>query len=197
MKYLTAITALLVVLFGGIYLSTALYVAKTTELDNKTHSDVILVLGAKAYRDNRYNPCLVSRVQHAVNLYKAKYASKLLFSGGVDKEDNISEANTMKKIAMSLGVPTNDILLESASTSTYENFLFAQKILQSNHLRSVIIVTEAFHSPRAALIAKKLNMNFTVSPVTTSVCWLPRKYFSGYFLKEPLAIMVYKIKNKL
>ncbi|MBX9702924.1 MAG: YdcF family protein, partial [Silvanigrellaceae bacterium] len=117
-------------------MAVAFYVAKNAEKDEKKPADVILVLGAKAYRDGTYNPCLVARITHAVDLYQAKYATKLLFSGGIDKEDQASEALTMKKIALSLGVPEQDIMLESDSTSTYENLLFSKKILQRNKLKS-------------------------------------------------------------
>lgn len=65
-----------------VYSSLAIYVIKNAETDEKKQADVILVLGAKAYRENSYNPCLVARVKHAVNLYKAHYAPNLLFSGG-------------------------------------------------------------------------------------------------------------------
>lgn len=187
----------LLLLAVGFYLSIALFIGQGVNRDTKIKSDVILVLGAKSYHGNAYNPCLVSRMNHAVDLYKAKYAPKILVSGGLDKEDNVSEAETMKKIAVNLGVSPGDILSESSSKSTYENLLFSQKVFKSNHLKSVIIVTEPFHAPRAALVAEKLHLRFSISPASTSPCWLPWKYFSKYFLKEPFAVIMYKIENKL
>ncbi len=180
-----------------IYSLLALYLVNQAENDEKKQADVILVLGAKAYRNNSYNPCLVARVQHAVNLYKDKYAPKLLFSGGTDFEDGTNEAQTMEQIASSLGVPPKDILLETSSTSTYENLLYSKKILQNKNFKSIILVTEPFHSPRARLVAKHLKLNVFTPPAIKSKCWLEKKYFSKYFLKEPLAIMYYKITKKL
>lgn len=181
----------------SLYLFLAIYIAKNAQKDEKKPVDVILVLGAKAYRGNAYNPCLVARVKHAVALYKANYAPKLLFSGGTDTEDNANEAKTMKKIAESLGVAPQDILLESASTSTYENLLFSKKILTQNQLKSILLVTDPFHAPRALLVAKKQGLNVISSPATPSSCWSKHKYWSFYFLKEPLAIILYKINDKL
>jgi len=186
----------LVILLTSLYASVAVYVGKTATRDNKVHSDVILVPGAKAYRGKRYNLCMLARVEHAVALYKARYAKKLLFSGGIDKEDNANEAETMKSIAISLGVPANDILLETSSTSTWENLLFSKKILQAQGLHTVIIVTEPFHAPRTLLVAKKLGINASSSPAVKSRCWLRRGYFSRFFLKEPLAIIWYKMQQK-
>ncbi len=196
-KYLIIGSLLIFTLFLSLYLSLAIYIGKIANEDTKIQSEAILVLGAKSYHGKSYNPCLVSRVNHAVDLYKAKYADKILFSGGVDKEDNASEAETMKKIAISLGVSPKNILLEKSSTSTYENLLNSQKILKSNYLNSAIIVTEPFHAARASLVAEKLGLKHTVSSASTSPCWTKWEYFSRYFLKEPFAVFLYKIENKL
>ncbi len=184
-------------IFLSIYFLLALYIGFNAGHDTKSQSDIILVLGAKSYHGNAYNPCLVSRVAHAVDLYKRNYAPKILVSGGFDKEDNINEAETMKKIAIEGGVKVQDIFLEKKATSTYENFIYSRQILNKSKLTSVIIVTEPFHSPRAGFIAKKIGMNFTVSPASESPCWLKGKYVSKYFLKEPLAIMLYKLQGEL
>ncbi|RUR27465.1 YdcF family protein [Legionella qingyii] len=181
----------------ALYSFVAMYVTKNAEKDEKRQADVILVLGAKAYRNNSYNLCLVARVKHAVDLYKANLAPKLLFSGGTDIEDGANEARTMKKIALSLGVPTEDILLESESTSTYENLLFSKRLLQAKQLKSIILVTEPFHAPRAILVAQKLGLKVFSSPAVESACWKKNKYLSRYFLKEPLAIIFYKMRNQL
>jgi uncharacterized SAM-binding protein YcdF (DUF218 family) len=188
---------ILFIFFLGIYLFLLFYVGQTANTDPKAKADAILVLGAKSYHGSSYNPCLVSRVAHAVDLYNADYAPKILFSGGTDKEDQVNEAETMQKIASDSGVPENNILLETKSTSTYENLLFSQKVLQSNNLNSIIIVTEPFHVARTALVAKKIGLNFSVSPASDSPCWTKWKYLSRYFLKEPFAILWYKIQNKL
>ncbi len=196
-KYFVVASSLFITVIVGLYLFLALYVAKSTNQDTKTRSDAILVLGAKSFHGNSYNPCLVSRVKHAAELYKAKYAPKIIVSGGRDREDNVNESETMKKIAISHGVYSKDILLEPTATSTYENLLFSQKILKLNNLNSVIIVTEPFHIARSSLVAERLNLKYTVSSATESSCWLPWKYFSFYFLKEPFAVILYKIQNKL
>ncbi len=155
-----------------------------------------MVLGARSYIEGKYNPCLESRIVHAVGLYKAAYAHKILMSGGNDKEDNVNEADTMKKIAMEKGVSTTAILEEKNATSTYENFTLSYDILKKNNLNSVIVVTEPFHVARAALVSKKLGYKFSISSVKDSPCWVPNKYLSKYFFKEPLAIIQYKLQGK-
>ncbi len=197
MKLLMQISIFVLLTSIVVYSFLALYIIKNAENDDKKQADVILVLGAKAYRNNSYNLCLVARVKHAVDLYKANYAPKLFFSGGTDIEDGANEAQTMKKIALSLGVPAKDILLESASTTTYENLLFSKKLFRAKKLKSIILVTEPFHAPRAMLVAQKLGIEASSSPAVKSTCWTKYKYLSRFFLKEPLAIVFYKMNNKL
>ncbi len=186
----------MIVLVASYFLG-AVYLAKQAEQDTKTKSDVIIVLGARSYIDGEYNPCLKARVDHAVDLYKAKYAPKILMTGGNDTEDNVNEAETMKKIAVERGVHAEDVLLEKNATSTFENFSLSQSILKKHNLKSTIVVTEPFHIARAELVAKKLSYDYTVSPAAKSSCWLPNKYLSKYFLKEPFALTMYKLQNKL
>jgi|SRR5579871_2600629 len=180
--------------------------------DTKVKSDVILVLGGIAISGTscygpicqqngftqhpHYNPCVVARVDQAVALYKENYAPKILMSGGTDKKNNVNEAETMKTIAIKAGVPTSDILMEKESTSTYENFLFSQKIMNETGLHSVIIVTDPFHNARAELVASKLQYKYSVSPAKNSPC--SEKYLTNHnYLREPLALIVYKLLNKI
>lgn len=191
---------LLVVFFGVAvfgYFLLAFYVGSKAEKDTKIKSDAIVVLGARSSIGGKYNPCLVARVDHAVALYKAHLAPRLLLTGGDDREDGVNEAEAMRTLALAQGIPAEAILLEKQATSTYENFQFSKKILGEKRLHSVIIVTEPFHVARASLVAEKAGLDITVSPATTSPCWQPAKYASRYFLKEPIALLVYKIENKL
>jgi len=173
------------------------YTARMTRSDTAKNSDVLLVLGARSYRNGKYNPCLYERVKRGVNLYKSGYAPYLLFSGGSDLEDNINEAETMRQIALELDVPDSAIILEKQAGSTYENMLFSRQILSQNNKASAIIVTEPFHIGRAALVAKKLNMDYSLSPATDSVCWTRWKYISRYMLREPFALMLYKTTGEI
>lgn len=188
---------LTITIFLSIYIFVALNVARSVYTDNGRKSDVILVLGAKSYLGDKYNPCLVERVRHGVELYKRGFGEKIILSGGNDNEDGTNEAVIMSQIAGDFGVPDADMILEKESTSTYENILNTQKVMKNKNYSSAIIVTEPFHSPRAELVAKHLGLSHTLSPATTSECWNRWKYISRYFLKEPLAIIVYLVQGKI
>jgi uncharacterized SAM-binding protein YcdF (DUF218 family) len=147
----------------------------------------------RAASSPHYNSCLVSRINHAVWLYKEHYAPNILMSGGTDKEDNINEADTMKKIAMEDGVPGADILVETKSASTYQNLVFSQKILNEADLHSAVIVTDPSTNARAGLVASKLHYTYSLSPDTNSPC----SHVSDYIIREPSAIIYYFISGKI
>lgn len=192
-----------------------IYIRSKAEIDTKVKSDVILVLGGTITSGTscfgpickqsgfvmrpHYNPCVVARIDHAVSLYKEGFAPKILMSGGNDEETNDNEAEIMKKIASESGVPAENILVENKSTSTYENLLFSQNVINENGLKSVIIVTEPYHIVRAALVASKLNYNYTVSPALESECWNKDDFFANwnFVKKELLALIGYKLQNKI
>jgi len=198
-----------------LYTALLTYIGNMAGQDTKVKSDIILVLGGTAIAGTscygpicqqigfvpnpHYNPCVVARVDHAVSLYKDHYAPKILMSGGNDEEDNVNEAETMKKIAVEAGVPEADILMEKKSTSTYENLALSQKILNDAGLHSVIIVTEPYHIARAGLVASKLHYNYSLSPAIDSPCWDQNDFFANWIFlkKEPWAIIGYKLLNKI
>ncbi len=190
------------------YAALLIYIGNKAKQDTKVKSDVILVLGEGAYGGTscygpicqhgfvphpQYSPCLVARINQAVSLYKNHYAPKILMSGGTDKEDHVNESETMKKIAIESGVPQGDILMEKESTSTYENLLLSQKILNKVGLHSVIIITDPYTNARAGLVASKLRYKYSLSPAINTPCSHPNEYFH----REPLAIIAYILLGKI
>lgn len=191
------------------------YINQQAKQDTKVKSDVILVLGGAVTSGTscygpickekgfvmkpHYNPCVVARVDQAVALYKEGFAPKILMSGGNDEEDKVNEAETMKKMAIKAGIPAEAILTEKESTSTYENFAYSKKVLNTAGLRSVIVVTEPYHNARAALVASKSDYNYSISPTRTSPCWDENNFFANwnFVKKELVAIAGYKFLNQL
>ncbi len=204
--FITLSTIVIAILL--VYAALIIYIGNKAKQDTKVKSDVILVLGEGAYGGiscygpicqhgfvprPQYNPCLVARINHAVDLYKNHYASKILMSGGTDKEDNKNEAETMKTIAMDDGIAEADILMEKESTSTYENLAFSQKILNKAGLYSVIIVTDPSTNARAGLVASELHYTYSLSPDINTPC----SHRSDYYFREPLAIIAYFLLGKI
>jgi uncharacterized SAM-binding protein YcdF (DUF218 family) len=118
----------------------------------------IVVLGGGHNSDPQLPPnsqisqAALGRVVEGVRLYRAIPGSKLLVSGG-GAFDPVPEARVMAEIALSLGVKSQDLILENASRDTADQAAIIAAML---HGQPIILVTSAAHMPRAmALFAKR------------------------------------------
>lgn len=123
--------------------------------DTGEKADCILVLGST--KAAKY------RVPVAVDAYKAGRADKIMLCGGKLRDfpdGKYSEAEHMRKAARELGIPEEDLILEDSSQDTVENILFAlvelQRTFWLNKVRSVLLVTTAYHMRRSLAIARYL-----------------------------------------
>jgi uncharacterized SAM-binding protein YcdF (DUF218 family) len=89
-----------------------------------------------------------ARITEGVKLYQQKWAPKLIFSGAAASGD-VSNALAMKRIAVTSGIPADDILIEEDSKTTAENADFTTKVIQDNEIKSIILVTSPYHQRRA------------------------------------------------
>ena len=117
-------------------------------------ADCILVLGAGLLPDGNPGPMLTERIRKGVDLYLAGAAPKLLMSGDHGREDH-DEVNAMKDAAMAAGVPSEDVFMDHAGFSTYDSFYRAREIFG---VRKVVVVTQAYHLPRALWIARRMGL---------------------------------------
>jgi len=124
-------------------------------------ADVIVVLGARVDPDGSPSETLRARTEHAALLYRKGFAPKLLFSGGIGTYGP-SEASVAARHAQSLGIPAEDCLLEEDSHSTAENAAFTAKLISG---KTIIVVTDPYHLPRALELFRRQGVPATGSPV--------------------------------
>jgi uncharacterized SAM-binding protein YcdF (DUF218 family) len=191
-RLIFGILAVLIILYASGFVWLAVQIK-----ENARVSDAVIVLGARVNYNNSLNPCLVARVEHGAKLVRDGLAKFLIVSGGVDIEDGASEAKAMREIALAAGISSEQIMLEPRATSTFENLEFSKAILEARKLKSVIVVTEPYHMPRAAMIARKLGLDFSSSPAPESACWSRWKHVSRFFLREPFAVLENWLKGSL
>ena len=89
------------------------------------------------------------RVREAVELYQAGYASRMIFSSGY--EWTFREAEIMRGLALSQGVPATAILLETTAANTYENVMFVHPLLERAGWQRILLVSSPYHMRRALL----------------------------------------------
>ncbi|MCS6909018.1 MAG: YdcF family protein [Anaerolineales bacterium] len=118
---------------------------------------VAIVFGAGLRRDGRPAAVLYDRVLTAVELYRAGKVKKLLFSGD-NRFEYYNEPGAMRAVALELGVPDSDIVLDYAGRRTYDSCYRARAIFG---VTEATLVTQAFHLPRALFLCEALGLSAT------------------------------------
>ncbi|MCR2821305.1 YdcF family protein [Lederbergia panacisoli] len=119
-------------------------------------NEYAVILGAKV---NGENPSLSLRyrLEAALDYAKKHPNIKLILSGGQGPDEDITEAEAMRRYLAENGIDEDRLILETASTSTYENIQFSKKLLPAS-IHSVTIITSDYHLARAREIARKLDL---------------------------------------
>lgn len=129
--------------------------------------DYVIVLGAGLIDGREVSPLLAGRIERAAKVYyrqieKGIKAPILLMSGGQGSDEKLSEAQAMKKYAMSKGIDKDDILIEEKSANTYENMLFSKNIIEERERnwknKHILFATTNYHVFRAGLYAAKAGI---------------------------------------
>jgi len=126
----------------------------TTTVDSVPRTEVALVLGASVYR-GKPSPVLAERADVAVALYRANKVSKILVTGD-NGALSYDEVTPVRKYLLGAGIPSQDIFLDHAGFDTYSSMYRAREVFLA---RSLTIVTQDFHLPRALWIARRLGLD--------------------------------------
>ncbi len=124
-------------------------------LKNIQPAHTILVLGASVYKNGRLSDMYRDRAQTALDLYKAGKAPVILVSGD-NSTAEYDEVTPVKQFLIDNGVASSSIVLDYAGFDTYDSVYRARDIFG---VTSTIIVTQAFHLPRALYIADRLGID--------------------------------------
>lgn len=122
-------------------------------VENVPPKKVAIVFGAGLSKDGSPSPILRDRVLTAAKLYFAGKVEKLLMSGD-NRFVDYNEPGAMREYAISLGVPTEDIVLDYAGRRTYDTCYRASYIFG---VEEAILVTQSFHLPRALYLCNHIG----------------------------------------
>ena len=124
-----------------------------------------IVFGAGLWRNGTATPVLTDRVQLAATLFFTGKVEKLLMSGD-NRFVDYNEPAVMREVALTLGVPENAIVLDYAGRRTYDTCYRAKAIFG---VTEAILVTQAFHLPRAIYECNQLGLDSTGVPADLRV----------------------------
>lgn len=133
---------------------------------------------------------LYDRIKGAKKYLDANPGAKAILSGGQGSDEDISEAECMRRYLVKLGISEDRLLIENKSTSTEENFAFSQKIMKEKGWdNDVVVITNSFHHLRASMIAEKDGLN------TYHISCHETLLFPTYFLREIFGVTFYMLKG--
>ena len=164
------------------------------DADTVRPADAAVVLSTRAYERGRLNPCLVARVEAAVELYRAGKVKKLVMTGGVSR-DLQSSAGNMQMIAEKMGVPKGDIIQEREAGNTFENIVFSRKFIENSP--RVVIVSAGFHLARARMMADKQWQGHDIQVYAAPFCSEPYGGYGYTVLRESAAFVKNALKGRL
>lgn len=166
--------------------------------------------GSPDARDNSgYFNQNADRFIQALKLYKLGKIRTVLVNGGNGKQDvsQFNEAAWTRNQLQIMGVPDSVVLFEDQSANTADNAANARKLLDSARLKPpYVLITSAFHMPRASLIYKNAGLPHVAFPCNYTV---GKGKFSFWdlvpdpniihewnpFLKEAVGYWIYRVKG--
>jgi len=186
-------------------------------MEENEHYDVGVVLGGitsydKVNKAGHFNMSSDRFIQTAL-LYKQGHIKKIIASGGRNGmflEDNFIEAEFIAKNLEDLGIPKQDIIIEGTSKNTQENAENTKKILDSlgANKTKIVLITSAFHIPRAEATFKSAGINVRPYPCAFSMLPSSVKFSAesllpstsamdawGGLFKELIGLAVIKMKS--
>lgn len=138
---------------------------RTASIDQSARADAIAVFGAAEY-NGRPSPVLYARLQHALDLYQRGLAPIVItLGGGVDPQ--MSEGAVGRDFFLSHNVPDARIIAETSSSDTEESVQRLAAIASENHLRVILVVSDATHMFRIQQLCRAAGLRVLLSPRST------------------------------
>lgn len=161
-------------------------------------ADAIVVLaGSLGYTPGRHGPAAdwggsVDRVLAGIELAQAGRAPWLVFSSGINAPTGqATEGERAREWAIAFGVEPARILLSSPAANTAEEARMISPLLAGVSRKDVspkvLLVTSAYHMPRAAMIFSEAGCAVTAYPVDINLP-VRRRWFDDW-LPEPYALV--------
>lgn len=155
----------------------------TARQDQRPHSDVLVVLGASQYNGTP-TPVLAARLAHALLLYRDGIAPKIVTVGGKQPGDKFTEAGSGKAWLVARGVPESAVVAVQVGSDTWNSMQAVSVEMGRHGWRSMVIVTDPWHSFRCREMARHLGLQAATSPTRTGPIVAERHTEQRYIVRE-------------
>ncbi len=148
----------------------------------------------------------VERLTVTYDLLRTGKARHVIVSGGTLRDGLPTEADYLARQLEAWGIEKDRILIEPEARNTVENAERSRALVEARSFKTVLMVTSAFHMPRAQGCFRAVGLEPDVLPVDYRMRapeadghWLPR---AGYFgdsaqaLRELFGRLTYRLTGK-
>ncbi|MBA2756587.1 MAG: YdcF family protein [Chloroflexi bacterium] len=130
-------------------------------------ADAIVIMGAAQY-DGRPSPLFMARLDHALALFEAGRAPRLIVTGGKAAGDRTTEAAAAREYLVRHGVDDAVILAEDQSRTTETSIWAVAGLMRELRLSSALIVSDRPHMLRVLRMAGDAGIDGRGSPTPSS-----------------------------
>jgi uncharacterized SAM-binding protein YcdF (DUF218 family) len=134
---------------------------------NPHKADAILVLGAAQW-NGKPSPVFKARLDHALQLHRESFAPYLVVTGGVGRNDTLSEGEVALRYVTGHGVDPRHVLVERKGLTSAESMTAAAALMRASGLHSAIIVSDSYHMLRVELLARQSGIKPYRAPAPNS-----------------------------
>ena len=132
----------MVFLFASAWIAARIVV--NSRGDSFRKADAIVVFGAAEYA-GRPSPVLKARLDHALDLFQQGLAPVVITTGGAGLDPVFSEGGVGRDYLMKQGVPDVNLIAETQGDDTAESARRVGAIMHKNHMRTALVVSDAYH----------------------------------------------------
>ena len=123
----------------------------------------IVVFGAAEY-DGRPSPVLRARLDHANDLFRKGIAPLVITTGGAAADPKFTEGGVGHDYLMRKGIPESALIAETQASDTAESAERVAVIMRTNHMRTCIAVSDAYHVFRIRKLLEHQGIQVYVAP---------------------------------
>ena len=164
MRTIKIVAALLAAYFILFYSPVVWFLASPLKISQTPQkADAIVVFGGGVGETGSPGKSTIERARFSADLYNNGFSKTVIYSSGYTYKYN--DAENMKLIAISMGVPEKNIILEQNGNFTYENVKYTSEILRKRGLDEILLISSPYNMRRASLVFNHIARDIEVTYV--------------------------------
>ncbi|MFC9788618.1 YdcF family protein [Rhodococcus sp. NPDC127528] len=179
-----------VLLVGG----TAFRVWQVARINDLTHADAIVVLGAAQYSGTP-SSVFEARLEQAAKLFKEGVAPTVVTVGGKQVGDEYTEAASGRNYLIGRGVPGDRVIAVEEGSDTLRSIEGVSRVMGEHSMNSAVLVSDPWHSLRTRTMARDAGLEAWTAPTRQGPAVFTRESQIHGIARETGALVWYQLTH--